>query len=259
MKHTRKMSLTPFELDQFGGQITVEPSFDQEMDHPTSLNATSEPVKKKGNWIRDRAFERYRKLIEITYILSKYNAFNEKYQIKLRSGGHLAGSDGIALLMHILSPGKSMVGLQEFVELLADAGVTADMVINENVKAMLRDLQPRKSFADKGTSYEPSGSMSFNDQECNTTVRPMLSIKRKIAPSGNSSSQTEKHVSFDLNSDPAVSNEEEDEETSPPPLKKIRHTSILRPSKLNLPMPTLSTYDKPQNWSLNDSESDTDG
>ncbi|KAI1288226.1 hypothetical protein HDE_09507 [Halotydeus destructor] len=42
--------------------------------------------------------------------------------------------------MYALSPGKVITGLKEFVDLLFFAKVTPEMVVNENVKAMLQKL-----------------------------------------------------------------------------------------------------------------------
>ncbi|KAI1297698.1 hypothetical protein HDE_04552 [Halotydeus destructor] len=46
--------------------------------------------------------------------------------------------------MYALSPGKVITGLKEFVDLLFFAKVTPEMVVNENVKAMLQKLYDSK-------------------------------------------------------------------------------------------------------------------
>lgn len=234
--------------DQFGS------GFNDDQGISSQTTPAPNVPKKKGNWIRDRAFDRYRKLIDITYVLAKYGAFNKDYQIKLRKGGHLVGSDGVALLMHALSPGKHMVGIQEFVELLADAGVTPDMVINENVKAMLQKLRAVAGTSEQGTSYE--------EQTMPTTVsKPAQAV----------STQTRKSVKRNL---PPVVIDETEVDSGEPSSKRIRFAggnddgppilkpqkSILRPAGLQPPssMPTLVKNGSEPNWSIHDPDSESE-
>ncbi|KAI1299853.1 hypothetical protein HDE_03677 [Halotydeus destructor] len=121
MSSVRKVNFQPYEEEAPMEHTHVEP-------------------KKKGNFIMLRAVERQRKLLKIIMRLAAINGYNDTENIKLSDGSYMSDSDIVSLLMHVLSPGKLVNGLKEFVDLLHTAGVTPDLIVNENVKAMLQKL-----------------------------------------------------------------------------------------------------------------------
>lgn len=136
MAKLRKVVMTPYISDdeeeednvfteQQGGNIS------EVLEQVTSDNTPKNKIKRY-------ALDRQRKLLKIILRLATINGYDNQERIKLRNGSYLDKSDVVSLLLYTLSPGKKVVGLEEFVELLREAGVTSDMVINENVKAMLQ-------------------------------------------------------------------------------------------------------------------------
>lgn len=93
--------------------------------------------KKKGNAIRERALDKASKSAKIISRLARVNGYNDAFEIKLRNGKYLDGSNLIVLLWHVLTPAREVQGLKEFTELLSDAGVLSDWIDNPNVRSSL--------------------------------------------------------------------------------------------------------------------------
>lgn len=139
MAKLQKVVMTPYLSDeevvfpkQEGGNFSMVPEQHVAADVPK-------------NKIKRYAMERQRKLLKIILRLATVNGYDNQERIKLKNGSYLEQSDVVSLLLYTLSPGKKVVGLEDFVDLLREAGVTSDMVINENVKAMLENRQPPMS------------------------------------------------------------------------------------------------------------------
>lgn len=169
MANLRKVVMTPYVSDeetelfdeQSGGNI-IEP--------PNQTIPQTEPK----NRIKRYAMDRQRKLLKIILRLASVNGYDSQERIKLRNGTYLDQSDVVSLLLYTLSPGKKVVGLEEFVELLKEAGVTSEMVINENVKAMLENR--RTVTVPKQIQYQPP---PVDDQEMRETTWKVKGHKRK--------------------------------------------------------------------------------
>lgn len=133
MKHTNKVfsNGSQYKESMHGGNI----------DEPERVVHIEEAPKKKGNQIRKYALERQQKFLKIILRLAAINGYDENGRIKLPSGTYMENSDIVTLLGHSLTPGRNISGLKEFVDLLAEAGVSDDLVINENVKQMLQKSQ----------------------------------------------------------------------------------------------------------------------
>lgn len=126
MKSTKKMVLVPCQ----DGEGVNNDVFD--------LPLETQQVK-KGNSIRKYAAERQRKLLIIVLKLAAYGGYDENGVIKDTE------HDIVPLLLHSLSPGRNVAGIQDFVNLLHKAGVSPDLIINADVRELLR----RKSIDDR--------------------------------------------------------------------------------------------------------------
>lgn len=124
MKYARKVVVVPFDEEEEG-----EPHQDG--------GEIVEPPQPKGNRIKQYALDRQRKFLSIILKIASINGYDAEGRIKLRDGRYMERSDILNLLTHALSPGRSVSGLQEFVELLREANVPSEMIINENVRAMM--------------------------------------------------------------------------------------------------------------------------
>ena len=128
MRHAKKVMLVP--------QEGRGPEF-----NATELNtqdiSTTPVIQKKENSIRKYAYERELKRCKIILKLAAYGGYDELGRIKLPDGTFMEDSDIIPLLMHVLSPGRNIKGINEFVDLLHRAGVSPEFIINTSIRDML--------------------------------------------------------------------------------------------------------------------------
>jgi hypothetical protein len=126
MRHAKKVMLVPQEGR--GPELNV-----------TELNTqeVSPLTQKKENSIRKYAYERELKRCKILLKLAAYGGYDDLGRIKLPDGTFMEDSDIIPLLMHVLSPGRNIKGINEFVDLLHRADVSPELVINASVRDML--------------------------------------------------------------------------------------------------------------------------
>lgn len=118
MNHTRKMVLVPFSQvgSGFNDQISATSS------QPTQPNR------------RRHRGSRQRRMLQIVLRLALTNAYDDSGRFQTESGDHL---DIVPLILHALSPGRSVRGIDSFVDLLLRAGVDPDMIINPDVRTRL--------------------------------------------------------------------------------------------------------------------------
>lgn len=133
MKNTKKMVLVP--LQEGGSDIFAEPAPPENAGEP-----------RKKNSIRQYALDRQRKLVSIVLKLASYGGYDEDGRIFDENGTPVPQSDVVALLLHALSPGRNVSGLDAFVSLLHRANVPPDLIINGNVKQMLYNMRQRQTF-----------------------------------------------------------------------------------------------------------------
>lgn len=125
MNNTKKMYLVPY---QSGGEGTPSDPFTE----PETVQKESIP--RKGNSIRKYAAERQMKLLQIVLKLAASGCYDTDGRIKTSSGEE---ADIVPLLLLASSPGRSVRGLPDFVDLLYRSGVTPDMIINSSVREEL--------------------------------------------------------------------------------------------------------------------------
>ena len=164
-------SLTNFELvpedmiNKSGGNIDVEMQEEQQQ--------------KKGNPIRQHAIDKQRKLLMVILQLAKNNAYTDDLQIRLKDGSLLEQNQFINLLNYALSPGKALAGVNEFVEVLHQSRVTPEMLINENVKVLLRNF------------YQKKGQMPSRSAQTQTSSRAQSTLATQTVPRDTSELSTQ--------------------------------------------------------------------
>lgn len=107
----------------------------------------------KGNKIRRHAAERQRKMLSIVLKLASKQLYDTAGRFDTKNGK----VEIAPLLMYALTPGRTYPALDEFVDVLHIAGVTADEVINGSVKEMLRArANDGKTYMDRRSTELPA-------------------------------------------------------------------------------------------------------
>ena len=159
MKYTKKMILVPI---QEGG------SSDQQQTSTLDYENTS-PKEKSGNAIRRYTMERQQKLLSIVMKLALTSGYDSYGRMKDRNGNYI--QDISPLLLHALSPGRSLRGMERFVQLLYESGVEPDEIINVNIREMLEG-QIRRNIRTNKTSASISKQQPHPSSQTPSRVLP---------------------------------------------------------------------------------------
>ena len=129
--YAKKMTLVP--VDETTEPTTEE--FPTEVVVPVSQSSATTTTKR--NSIRKYALDRQRKMIRVILKLAQSGSYDMNGSLLRTDGSPLEDTDMVSLLLYTMSPGRVVRGLDDFVEILINAGVTATDVINTQVKEML--------------------------------------------------------------------------------------------------------------------------
>lgn len=86
---------------------------------------------------REKAIDKQRRFLKIALKLASINAYTPDLLLRQRDG--TAKLDIVPLLLHLISPKKTIAGLEDFIYSLQLADVTPDLVSNESIKSRLSD------------------------------------------------------------------------------------------------------------------------
>lgn len=138
MIHTKKMILVPYQ-DGSGAPAA-------------RFNPPLTPVKRRSN-------ERQKKIMLILLKLALHGGYDSNGKIKTTNGDH---ADLVPLLQMASSPGRNVKGVDDFVSLLHDAGVTPDLVINHVIREQLQKkaVEVVKHTREQGTLTEPATTVN---------------------------------------------------------------------------------------------------
>lgn len=125
MKYGNKVVVVPFKEEEEAGLV--------DQIGEGVLLKTSKPKRTAGN----------NSIIKIFLRLAQIGGYNENGNIKISNDKFLPNTDVGALVEYAMTRGVASAGLQQFVKLLQEAGITEEMVVNDNVKFMLQ--QKKKS------------------------------------------------------------------------------------------------------------------
>ena len=193
MNHTKKMVLVPYQ--QGSGVVANAVSEPQTV----APQITSAPKQKKENSIRKYAAERQRKLLTMILKLALHGGYDENGMIACANGDT---TDIVPLIMYASSPGRNVTGMTDFVNLLYDAGVEPDLVINTSVRELLhkriRDEKRRVvSKPPLTTEQLPAVNFPAVVTQREETVRRAPSHKRKRTPDEVDDEEPAKKFNFD--------------------------------------------------------------
>ena len=147
LSYARKMVATSIENQDEGPPLSyprkvVAASMENEDKNEKHVHVPYiEKRKIKKSSPRMKHVEKFNKIINICLDLARVSAYDASGRIKSRNGKFVENSNVTLLLEHAMSPGKLLIGEQEFLEMLANANVNPDLILNENVKAKLKSLR----------------------------------------------------------------------------------------------------------------------
>lgn len=149
MKYCNKMTLVPYQEGGAGEEFVTAPS------GATNTTSVASRPKAKSNSIRSYALQRQSKMLQVVLKLAVAGAYD--------SNGEMTTSDGkqvnvIPLILHCFTPGKTILGMDDFIQVMSEAGVDPELVINENVREML--LQHRTRSTPTVSRSNPTVSLS---------------------------------------------------------------------------------------------------
>ena len=147
MNNTRKMYLVPYQQGRGAG----DESFQQDLVSAADVSTPDDIVtpRNRGNSIRKYAAERHQKLLQIVLRLAAFGGYDEHGRISTSNGESL---DIVPLLLYASSPGRNVRGISDFVELLYNANVSPDWIINSSVK---EELSKRITYGGKREQKTP--------------------------------------------------------------------------------------------------------
>lgn len=123
------MVMRPFEEEEAG--VNQDGSGADMITQTESPAFASQPK----NRIKAHTLDRQKKLLTIILKLAQVKAYNEYGNIRATDGKYRY--DIVPLLTYALSRDQGVHGLDDFVALLKEAGVTPDLILNENLRMKL--------------------------------------------------------------------------------------------------------------------------
>ncbi|MDI9312885.1 MAG: hypothetical protein QM535_21930 [Limnohabitans sp.] len=173
MSTVKKVAVVPFEQIQNGKGID-----EIKIERP------------KMQSIKERQHIKMINLLRIMSRLANIHGYDENGKILDRSGKYMDQTDIAVLLLNAMSPGKLIIGEDEFIYLLKKANVNPDLILNENVRYKLlnerriqneiinEDLIPETQiFASR---KEPLMDIE-NNKEKTDNIEPRKVVKRKLS------------------------------------------------------------------------------
>lgn len=119
--------------------------------------------KKQSNKYSDRLMRQ----LQIILKLAKINGYDIGGRIRNQKGQYLDNSSILHLLSHSMTSSRVLVGEQEFIDLLYEANIEPDTLLNDNVRAKLF-----KRYNLENTNKAPEPVVT-------QTVEPEVNISRK--------------------------------------------------------------------------------
>ena len=81
-----------------------------------------------------------RRAIKLTLLLCRVQAFNENFEIKGRNGEYLKNTNIVEFLLDALSKAEPPAGRKDFLQLLYEAKVDPEIIVNADLRNQLESL-----------------------------------------------------------------------------------------------------------------------
>lgn len=130
----------------------------------------------------ERDIDKFHKLLNIVLKIAINRAYNEDYSINDEYGEKVAGSNIVSHLNNALSPGKILIGEENFIRILYESDIDPKWIVNENIREKLINFK-RKSILRKNpekkiteitvSEEEPSSNSQPSTNEPNNRKRKM--------------------------------------------------------------------------------------
>ena len=138
----------------------------------------SEEIEVKSNSPKKKVnvfFDKITRIMKIFLRLANIKGYDLIGRVRDSNGNFMKDSDIISLISHSLTHGKLLLGQNEFINLLYEAKIEPELIINENVKSRLLNL-----YSDKNTdSIENSSVTVINEDKKDDEIRDNKSVKKK--------------------------------------------------------------------------------
>lgn len=89
--------------------------------------------------------DKFLRQMQIILKIAKINGYDIGGRIRDQEGSFIENSSLIHLLTYSMTPGRVLVGEKEFIDLLYEAKVEPDTILNDNIKAKLYKMYNNKS------------------------------------------------------------------------------------------------------------------
>ena len=126
------------------------------------------------------AFQKVPMIMRTVFNLALINGYDKQMRIRSSSGEFIPNSNLLDLLNHAMSVGKKLQATNEFIDLLAEAEVDPDWIINENVKQLLL-TKLNKSSSPPPSSPGPPPAQPINPVSSGAYWSPEMAKQRKLA------------------------------------------------------------------------------
>jgi hypothetical protein len=128
-------------MSQGSSTFVVKPTESMEYTNKMTVVPESQTIggqeRSNEKRIRNRPFEKLSKILKIVLKLADVKGYDVIGRVKSRDGNYVNNSSLIDLILYAMSYGKALTGEKEFIDLLHDANITPELIVNENVKQKL--------------------------------------------------------------------------------------------------------------------------
>ena len=137
---------------------------------------TNSPKKKMNLFI-----DKLTRIMKIFLKLANIKGYDIIGRVRNSKGDFVQDSDIISLINHSLTHGKLLLGQNEFINLLFEANIEPDLIINENIKSKLLNLYSNKTDDSNENSSVPIIIDENKDESTTEISKPIKkSRKRKV-------------------------------------------------------------------------------
>jgi hypothetical protein len=143
MQNVRKVVITPFEAEKVASPDQYGGAGEDDGDVPTV-----------GRKQQKRVIDKLMRQFKVILKLAKIDGYDAIGRIKGLNGEYMDNTDIIALLINAMTPGRVLKGQERFIELLREAKVEPELIMNDNVRyKLLKPLPAAQQNID--TQTEP--------------------------------------------------------------------------------------------------------
>lgn len=169
---------------QFAKKVTLIPPKSQiggGNENSIGSGSINHQVENKSDKIKLKIYDKIHRFIKVILKLAQKVGYDDQLRIKLRNGKFLENTNIVDLLTHAMSFGKVLYGENEFVQLLSDSEVDPELIINQNVKLKLIQLnksskKPVSEINDEFQMSEKNSGEQDNKSSNKKSIDPETAV-----------------------------------------------------------------------------------